>query len=436
VSLQSDAPVTLAVLGAGGRGAEAYGRWALDHPEAARVVAVAEPDGPRRARFAADHSLVEAGVFADWRELVAAGRLADALVIATPDRLHVEPAIAGLELGYEVLLEKPIAPAEAELDRIAAAAARLRGSITVAHVLRYTPFFSRIRALLDEGRIGQLLGITHHENVGYWHFAHSFVRGNWRRTDLASPMLLAKACHDLDLLRWFAGAACTAVASSGGLRHFRPENAPAGAPRRCTDGCPVADECPFYAPRYYLHRLAEVDGVPVSAITADPSPEGRLRALRTGPYGRCVYRCDNDVADHQSVLLEFENGVVATLTVSAFTADNTRTIKLMGTRGEIRGRLDTGEIQLRPFTPAPVEEWRVQAAPFGGRGGHILPDEAFAGHAGGDEALMKAFCDFVRRRRAGGAAASLTSLDESLESHQIAFAAERARAQGNVVRMS
>jgi predicted dehydrogenase len=412
-------PVRLAIAGAGIRGAEIYGRWTLNHPAEAVVVAVAEADADRRQRFAADHALPPEHVFTDWRDLVAAGRLADALIVATPDRLHAEPTLAALELEYDILVEKPIAPTETELEEVAHAAAASRGSINVAHVLRHAPFFARIRRLLDEGSIGRLIGINHHENVAYWHYAHSFVRGNWRRGELASPMLLAKACHDLDLLRWFAGAPCTGVSSVGGLHHFTSDHAPAGAPARCTDGCPVAEECPFYAPRLYVEQLAGVTGWPVSAITDDPSPEGRLRALRDGPYGRCVYRCDNDVADHQAVLLEFGNGVTATLTVSAFTADNTRTIKLMGTRGEIRGRLDSGEIELRTFQPPTVERLDV--------GAH-------AGHSGGDAALMVAFCGLARSRRAGGTTApALTSLEESLESHRIAFAAERARAQGAVV---
>ena len=419
-SLRADGPVGLAIVGAGTRGAEAYGRFALDHPAQARVVAVAEPDVTRRQRFAADHRLPPEQTFADWRELLEAGRLADALVVATPDLLHTTPTLTALRLHYDILVEKPITPTEDELEQVARAAAVSQGTITVAHVLRYAPFFARIRGLLDEGRIGRLIAISHHENVGYWHFAHSYVRGKWRRSDAASPMLLAKACHDLDLLRWFAGAPCSSVSSVGGLHHFRPDNAPIDAPPRCTDGCPVADACPFYAPRFYIEQLAGVTGWPVSAITDDPSPEGRLLALREGPYGRCVYRCDNDVADHQAVLLQFANGVTATLTVSAFTADNTRTVKLMGTRGELRGRLDSGEIELRTFQPPAAEQLGV-----GGR----------AGHSGGDEALMAAFCDYVRRRRAGETIASVTSLEASLESHRIAFAAERARERGSVVRL-
>jgi predicted dehydrogenase len=429
--LKSTGPVSLAIVGAGARGAEAYGRYALDHPALARVVAVAEPDADRRQRFAADHGLPPERTFTDWSDLLAVGRLADALVVATPDRLHTAPVLAALKLDYDILVEKPIAPTEDELEQVAGAAAVSRGSITVAHVLRHAPFFARIRRLLDEGVVGRPIAVSHHENIGYWHFAHSYVRGNWRRADTASPMLLAKACHDLDLLRWFAGAACTRVSSVGGLSHFREENAPAGAPFRCTDGCPVADACPFYAPRFYMERLAGVTGWPVSAITHDLSPEGRLHALQDGPYGRCVYHCDNDVADQQQVLLEFGNGVTATLTVSAFTADNTRTSKLMGTRGEIRGRLDSGEIELRTFQPPAVEQVGVSAPRPPGT---AMPAEAHTGHAGGDEALMAAFCAHVQTRRAGQAGKStLTSLEESLESHRIAFAAERSRRDGVVV---
>lgn len=417
-------PVTLAVLGAGVRGTEAYGRYALDHPAHARVVAVAEPDDARRRRFAAEHDLQPERTFADWADLLAVGRLADALIVATPDRLHTAPTLGALELDYDILVEKPIAPTEAELEQVARASAVSRGSITVAHVLRHAPFFARIRRLLDDGSVGRLIAISHHENIGYWHFAHSYVRGNWRRADTASPMLLAKACHDLDLLRWFAGAKCRRVSSVGGLNHFRAENAPSGAPLRCTDGCPAADDCAFFAPRFYVERLAGVTGWPVSAITEDLSPEGRLRALREGPYGRCVYHCDNDVADHQALLLEFANGVTATLTVSAFTADNTRTVKLMGTRGEIRGRLDSGELELRTFHPARDEQLGVSA-------------EAVGRHAGGDEALMAAFCASVKGRRDTEAGVSaLTSLEESLESHRIAFAAERARHEGVLVEIT
>jgi predicted dehydrogenase len=336
-------------------------------------------------------------------------------------------------------------------------------------VLRYTPFFATVRHVLDAGWLGDLVTIQHAEYVGYWHFAHSFVRGNWRNQALASPMILAKACHDLDLLRWFAGDRCTAVASFGGLRHFRADQAPARATLRCTDGCPVAPECPFDAVRFYVERLASVTEWPVSVVTSDPSREGRLTALRTGPYGRCVYRCDNDVADHQVLALEFANGVRATLTVSGLTADATRTIRISGTRGELRGRLDTGEIEVRRFLPQPAgvaasatgaaagawdrdasgravlpgdqrEVFQAAPAPRLSADPDEPPGEGTNGHGGGDDGLISDFVARVRsgRRGSGRGARSVesrTSLAVSLESHLIAFAAERSRLERRLVEL-
>jgi predicted dehydrogenase len=440
--------VRLAVLGAGHRGSDVYGGYCLAHPDQGRVVAVAEPDPERRARFAAAHAIPPARAFTGWRELLRAGRLCDAVVVATPDRLRVSPAVAALRAGYDVLLEKPIAALPGEVEQIRAAAAAAPGSVTVAHGLRYTPFFITVKSLVDGGAIGELVQIQHAENIGYWHFAHSYVRGNWRRVGEASAMLLAKACHDLDVLRWLAGAPCRSVASFGGLRHFRPEHAPPGAPARCTDGCPAANDCPFYAPRLYVERLADHPEWPVSVVSPDPSLEARWAALRNGPYGRCVYRCDNDAADHQAVIASFANGVVASLTVSGFTADNTRTLKLMGTRGELRGRLDTGEIEVRRFLPgketvessqwdrdrygraafASDEVYTVQARPEG------YDHDVDGHHEGGDAGLMRAFLAHVRARRAGRPDPGVqTSLEESIESHVMAFAAERSRLEGRVV---
>ena len=415
------------------------------------MVAVAEPMRARREGFAAEHAIGGERGFADWRELLAAQRLADVLVVATPDREHAAAAIAALERGYEVVLEKPIAPTPGEVRAVAEAALHAAGTVTVAHVLRYTPFFTALKRVLDDGTIGELVTIEHTERIGYWHFAHSYVRGNWRREDASSPMLLAKACHDLDLLRWLAGDRCTAVASFGGLRHFRPEAAPQGALDRCWDGvrrCPVAAECPFDAVRLYVDRTAGVAGWPVSVVTDDPSPDARLAALAVGPYGRCVYACDNDVADHQVAVLEFANGVRATLTVSGLTADDTRTIILGGTRGELRGRLDTGEIEVRRYLPGAGigigtgwdRDALGRAAPRDDdrsvlHAGALEPDR----HGGGDDGLMDDLIGRLRARRDGLADAEVaarTSLAESIESHLIAFAAERSRRERRLVELT
>ncbi len=439
------------MIGAGDRGRDTYGRWCLGHPDLARVVAVADPDAARRTRFATEHGIGADGAFGDWRDLLAVSRLADAVVVAAPDREHAASAIAAMERGYDVILEKPIAPTAKEVAAVGEASSRTGRSVTVAHVLRYTPFFAAVRRVLDAGTIGELVTIEHAERVGYWHFAHSFVRGNWGSEERASPMILAKACHDLDLVRWLAGDRCTAVASFGGLHHFRPDQAPPRALDRCWDGerrCPAAPECPFDAVRLYVERTAAVGDWPVSVLTDDPTPDGRLRALANGPYGRCVYRCDNDVADHQVVALEFANGVRASLTVSGLTADNTRLITLTGTRGELRGRLDTGEIEVRRFLPGaatgpdgPWDRDDLGRAAMRGDQREIMNATVVPlldGHGGGDERLLFDAITHLRARRdglSGSAVEARTSLAISLESHAMAFAAETSRRERRVVEL-
>lgn len=426
-------PITLAVIGAGNRGKDVYARWVLENPAAARVVAVADPNEERRAALAEQHGIARTHRFHAWEELLDRPDIADAVIIATPDRMHVAPTLRALELGIDILLEKPIAPSREETLMLAEAAEAASGSVTVAHVLRYTPFFSELKRLLDDGRIGDLVTVQYSENIGYWHFAHSYVRGNWRRTDEASPLILAKSCHDLDILRWLAGAPCRHAASFGELRHFRRENMPAGAPERCTDGCPVGDDCPFNAVTFYVDGLADTDGWPVSVITEDTSRAGRLRALREGPYGRCVYRCDNDVVDHQVTILHFENGVTATFNLSAFTEENTRTLKLMGTHGEIRGHLEKGELEIRTFGKPTLRDGGVRSA----ASWETISVSPTGRHAGGDNGLMQAFVERIRRRKSGQRADEmLTSLQESLESHLMAFAAEEARVRGTVVSLN
>lgn len=405
-------PVTLALIGAGNRGARVYGAYALRFPEEVRVVAVADADPARRERAATQHGVKEDLRFTAWEDLLARPLLADAVVIATPDALHVEPVKAALALGYQVLLEKPIAPTLEGVLQVAEAARAKSGRVTVAHVLRYADFFQKLKLLLDEGRVGSLMQLQHTENIGHWHFAHSFVRGNWRRQDQSSPMILAKACHDLDLLRWLVGRPCERVASFGGLTHFRPENAPQGSTERCSDGCAVERSCPYSAQRIYLERFGAAPGWPNDVLTLDPDPERLRVALEQGPYGRCVYHCDNDVADQQTVAMSFEGGASASLTVSAFTEASTRTVHIMGSHGEVHGHMERGELLLHDFAAGRSELIRTHAG---------------LGHGEADWALMR---DFVARLRGEAAGQALTDLEASIESHLMAFAAERARREG------
>lgn len=439
-------PVRLAVLGAGGRGADAYGRWVRAHPDRARIVAVAEPDRHRLDALAG----TTAARYPDWPGLVAdLGRLRpDAVVVALPDALHVAAAAAVADAGVPMLLEKPAAPTLPDLTELARVVRRTGARIAVGHVLRFTPFWRTVRALVATGTLGDLATIEVRENIGYWHFAHSFVRGSWRNAAESSPMVLAKTCHDLDLIRWLAGSAPRTVASEGSLLHFRPENAPDGAPARCTDGCPAAAECPFYAPRYYVDALRDVTGHPVTMLGSDLSPAGRLAALRRGPYGRCVYRCDNDVADHQQTLMRFGSGLTASLTASAFTAENTRHLAITGTRGQLHGHMESGEIRVDLFSPSGRLPDALPHAQLVGSGtdgplGHAThtlvarpaadpaADPAAHGrHAGGDDGLMDAFCRAVADGTVGSGELSFAT---ALDSHLMAFAAEESRTGAGVV---
>lgn len=441
--------VRIAIFGLGGRGGEAYGGWILRHPDRAQVVAVAEPLLARRDRFADRAGVPVENRYASWRELMAeVERLnLDAVVVATPDTDHLEPAVAAAERGLAVLLEKPLARDEATLRELELKLLPLRPRIAVCHVLRETPFWRSVHAVVASGVLGKLVTVRLEENIGFWHFAHSYVRGNWRNVETSSPMVLAKTSHDLDLLRWLAGAAPATVSSVGDLTHFRNENAPDGAPSHCVHGCPVADSCPFYAPRYYVERLADVDGWPVALLGDDVSRDARLRALAEGPYGRCVYRCDNDVVDHQQTVFTFPGGLTASLTTSAFTGQNTRTFQITATRGELSGRMDTGELRLQLFTPGPHVlpdlGTELTASTTGPMGHDVLEwiavpplwDEAdHRGHAGGDDALTEKFVTAVE---SGDFDAHVTTtLAASLDSHWMAFAAERARLQGGVVQVA
>src|SRR6516162_7029952 len=334
------APVSLIVIGAGQRGA-GYARWARRHPDRASVVAVAEPSPLRRARLAAEHGIPTGNVAADWRELAGRGRLADAVLICTQDRMHAEPAEAYAALGYHILLEKPMAPDEAGCRRIVAAVEKAGVMLAVGHVLRYTPYTRAVKEIVDSGQLGEIMTVQHLEPVGFWHHAHAYVRGNWRRGDLATSMLMAKSCHDLDWLQYILGRAPLRVSSFGRLTHFTAANRPAGAADRCV-ACAVEVGCPYSAPRLYRELLeAGARGWPLSVVVDDFSPRALDEALASGPYGRCVYACDNDAVDHQVVALEFPGTTTATFTMTAFTEAGHRRTRLFGTRAELAGDGET-----------------------------------------------------------------------------------------------
>jgi predicted dehydrogenase len=408
--------VTYAVLGAGSRGTK-YAGWALANPDRARVVAVAEPRDHQRAELARRHDIPPDRVFRSWRELAAVPRLADAAIVSTQDSDHVKPAIAMANNGYHVLVEKPLAPTEQECVELVGAVIETGVLFAVCHVLRYRPYTKLVRQLVEDGRLGEIMSVQHLEPVGHWHYAHSYVRGNWRRTDLSSFMLLAKSGHDIDWLRHIVGRPIERVSSFGTLSHFTRDNQPAGAADRCLE-CAVEPDCAYSAKRLYLGRVREgLTGWPVKVITDDPTEAGVLAALRDGPYGRCVYACDNDVVDHQVVGMEFAGGVTATFTMTAFTPHLDRRTQIFGTRGYLDG--DGERVTVTDFLTETTETIEV---PSGG-------SDAATGHGGGDYGLMDAFTTAVADH---DWAPILSGPAESLESHLAVFAAERARLSGTV----
>ncbi|MEV4475892.1 Gfo/Idh/MocA family oxidoreductase [Nonomuraea sp. NPDC049504] len=401
--------IELALVGAGDRGTK-YTRYATMDGRA-RLTAVAEPDPRRRDALLAEHP--DALSFGDWRDLAERPRIADAVVIATLDADHVEPAVRFAELGYHVLLEKPMAIDLEDCRRIVAAAERSGVMFAVCHVLRYTTYTQQVKDVLDSGRLGEIVTIEHLEPVGWWHHAHSYVRGNWRRTDEATFMLLAKSCHDLDWLTYVMGRRVTRVSSFGGLKHFTAENRPAGAADRCLD-CAVAADCPYDARRIYQPYVGEEKRWPLAVLTDDPSEAGLLRALREGPYGRCVYACDNDVVDHQVVNLDFDGGATASFTMTAFSPAALRKTRIFGTHGFLEG--DGARLTVTDFVTGETEV--------------IDTNPPTDGHGGGDQGLITAFLDALDR---DDPAAILSAPRESLHSHEIAWAAEESRLTGTVV---
>ncbi len=411
-------PITVAICGCGNRGLEAYAPFALKYPDKMKVVAGADIKPERLRMLRERFDVPEEMCFASDLELLAQPRLADVMIVATQDRLHIRPAMAALEKGYHLLLEKPISSSLDECIALREKAHECGRAVVVCHVLRYTKFYSVLEKLLREGAVGKLQTIDAMEHVAYWHFAHSYVRGNWRREDESSPMILAKCCHDMDIIRWLAGSKCRSVQSFGSLDWFRAENAPQGSAERCLD-CGVKDACPYDAEKIYITNKASGfrsigPRWPGNVLVDRPTEEALYDHLRHGPYGRCVYHCDNDVCDRQTVSMEFENGVLATFTVSAFTEACYRYVRVTGTMGDIEGNLDDNILKIHRFGE-PEEVIDI---------GRII--EEYAGHGGGDFGMLHYLCDLLE----SGDTRGLTGIDASVESHLMGLAAEISRHDG------
>lgn len=411
--------ITAVLLGAGQRGMDSYAPYALKKPHELKFVAVAEPNKFRREKFAELYGIPEENCFDTWEKVLKKPQFADAVIVATQDKMHFQPVMKAIERGYHVLLEKPISVNPEECILIAEQARKYKRIVTVCHVLRYTEFYRCLKNILDSGEIGELVSIQHIENVWYWHMAHSFVRGNWCNKDQSSPMILQKCCHDMDILLWLVGADCKKISSFGSLKYFKKENAPEGVPHRCTDGCPIENKCPYNAMKIYLTGNK---GYPVNVITNDVSEEGVIKALQTGPYGRCVFHCDNNVVDHQIVNIEFDNKVTASLTMCGFTKDGGRVTKFMGTLGEINANCDGNEIIITEFASGIQKTYK-------------LP-EPTGGHGGGDSGIMNDFIKLISAIGSDYKPQNKTDIEFSVQSHLMAFAAEKSRVEGRTIEIS
>lgn len=409
--------VRIAIAGVGSRGKNAYGLELLNMKDRAKVVAVADID-PERLALAGDaHGVPDEMRFSSAEAMLAMPKLADAMLVCTQDRQHVPHAVAALKKGYDVMMEKPISPKLEDLQEITKVARENGRRVVVCHVLRYTPFFQTIKKTIDSGVLGEIVSIQALENVRYWHQAHSFVRGNWRREEDTSPMILAKCCHDLDYLVWLCGKKCERVSSYGSLMYFKESNAPEGAALRCTQGCKAKESCPYDAEKIYLTNkdtgiLCGNVEWPIDVLAENPTEEKIRHAIETGPYGRCVFHCDNDVVDHQIVNMQMEGGASLSLTMSAFTSIGGRTIKVMGTLGDLWGDMHENRIRIGIFGKEP------QIIDLG------REEKDFAGHGGGDRLLMEQFVDLLQGKEPDG---TVTTLETSVESHLVALAAEKSR---------
>lgn len=411
--------ISVAIIGLGSRGLQTYAPCQNEFPDKLKIVAVADIV-PEKVEIAKRrYGIADEMCFRSGEELLSQPKLADAAFICTMDKQHYAHAKAALEKGYDLLLEKPISPDADECRELVAIAEKLGRKVCVCHVLRYTPFYGELKRLLDEGAVGEVTSVQHIENVVYWHQAHSFVRGNWRNSTETSPMILQKCCHDMDLLVWLLGRRATKVQSFGGLYEFRPERAPKGSAERCVD-CAVRADCPFDAEKIYLTNdatgfLKGHKGWPCDVLAPEPTEQKIRDAIANGPYGRCVWHCDNDVVDHQVVNIEFEGGVTAQLTMCAFTKRGGRDTVILGTKGQIIANLSEEMIHVLPFDG---DSYDIDVTKLA---------SGFGGHAGGDTRLVEEFIDIV-----GGGEPGIrtTTLADSTESHYIAFAAERSRVEG------
>jgi predicted dehydrogenase len=412
-----DKPMSCIVIGAGARG-NTYPSYTEHYKGEMSIVGVAEPRTVRRERFSKRYSIAADKQFNTWEDVFKVPKFADAVMVCTPDDLHYGPAMEALKMGYDLLLEKPIAQTWQECKDILDTAHKYKRIVAVCHVLRYTPYFRKIKEVLDSGAIGEIISMHHFEPIQNVHMSHSFVRGIWRKEADTNPIILAKSCHDMDMMRWLIGKSCKEMVSFGDLRWFRKENAPEGSTLRCTDGCKVEATCPYSALRIYYRERTWLYHMDLPS-EGDQGP-AIMKELQEGNYGRCVFHCDNDVPDHQVCAMTFENGITATFNMEAHTIYHGRRTRIMGSAGDIVG--DEEILTISNFSTKKVETWK--------RDEHV---KVKSGHGGGDYSIVR---DFIQAVVHQDPKILTSTIDLSMESHLMCFKAEDSRHQGRVVNVN
>lgn len=405
-------PVTAITCEAGARG-NVYGNYAVEYPDELDIVGVAEPILIRNDRYAKKHDIKNENRFVTWEHVFERPKFADAIIISTPDNLHYGPCIAALEKVYDVLLEKPISPSEKECRDILALTKKTGRVVAVCHVLRYAPYFIKLRELIQSGAIGELISFQHLEPIEHIHMSHSYVRGNWHNSKETTPIILAKSCHDLDILRWMVNKPCEQIVAMANLKWFRKENAPEGSTDRCMNGCTVESTCPYSALKIYYR---ERGWTYVFDLPDDKEKHGDaiLEYLRTTNYGRCVYKMDNDQEDHYVSSMEFVDGVTASFSMEAFTPYGGRRTHVMGSMGHIYGDMNT-------FT---ISDFRTKESKTYDARSIEIENYKNSGHGGGDWRLVRDWIQAITQNNPGLLS---STIDVSIESHVMGFAAEQSR---------
>lgn len=413
------------LIGAGNRG-EAYTDVMLKMPDKFKVVGVADPVPERCTDIRIKHGFSQEFCFDSWEKILDRPKFADVAIISTMDKMHFGPAMKAIELGYDILLEKPISPSAEECMQLASAAQAKGVKIMVCHVLRFTPYFRALKSFIDSGKLGKVMSINHIEEVGIRHQAHSFVRGNWGNKSRSTFMLLAKSCHDMDIIQWLVGKNVKKIQSFGGLTYFTKDNAPNGAPERCIDGgCPIADSCIFNSVKAYL----ESDSLwfrEAATMSVNPSDELVEKALQETQYGKCVFKCDNDVVDHQTVNMEFEDGTTGVFTMNAFSGGTRQTI-IYGTRGQLASTINSDTLTFTNFEKGEfygeVEEIKISDCVTAG-------NDVNSGHGGGDNGIVETLYDYITGLRSAN---EVSEIGISAKNHLLSFAGEESRLNGTVI---